>query len=193
MAVLAVAHMGHPILRRVAEPVDPAELATPAFQAFCDDLLVSMQEHDGVGLAAPQVHVSKRVVVCVPDEDIGPMFLINPVITPLSAETETGYEGCLSVPGMRGMVARPVSIRVVALGRDGRRVAFEAHGWAARVVLHECDHLDGVLYVDRADPRSLAFLPEFRKFGPLVPADDDAEEDEDGEEPTESTPADRDE
>ena len=110
------------------------------------------------------------------DPEQGPMFLINPVITPLTGEMAGGYEGCLSVPGLRGKVDRVTSIRVECLDRQGRSVRFEAHGWAARVVQHECDHLDGVLYVDRVDPRSLAFLPEFKRHGPLVPSDDPEDE-----------------
>lgn len=178
MAILKVAHMGHPVLRRVAEPVSMEELATEAFQRFCDDLLESMRDQDGVGLAAPQVHVSKRVVVFQLDEEMEPIFLINPVITPLSEETRSGYEGCLSVPGLRGRVERWRRVRVVALDRAGRNFAFEASDFAARVVQHECDHLDAVLYVDRADPKSLAFLPEFRRYGPPLPSDEDEEEGE---------------
>lgn len=179
MAILKVAHMGHPVLRQVAAPVPPEEIPTPAFQRFCDDLLETMYDQDGVGLAAPQVHVSQRVAVFQLDEETGPIFLVNPVITPLGPEKRSGYEGCLSLPGLRGRVDRFVRIRVVALGRDGRPFAFEAEGWAARVVQHECDHLDAVLYIDRADPKSMAFLPEFRRYGPLVPSDEDDEEDDD--------------
>lgn len=178
MAILKVAHMGHPVLRQIAEPVAAEEIGTEAFQRFCDDLLESMRDQDGVGLAAPQVHVPKRVVVFQLDEEMEPIFLINPVITPLSEETRGGYEGCLSVPGLRGRVDRWRKVRVVALDRAGRPFAFEATDFAARVVQHECDHLDAVLYVDRADPKSLAFLPEFRRYGPLVPSDEDDEEGE---------------
>jgi peptide deformylase len=181
MAILKVAHMGNPILRQIAEAVPVDEIGTPAFQQLCDDLLESMYEHDGAGLAAPQVHVSRRVVVIVLDDEDGPMFLVNPRITPLTTETATAYEGCLSLPNMRGRVARPDRIRVDAYDRDGTKHAFEAAGWAARVVQHECDHLDGVLYIDRADPKSMAFLPEFRRYGPPLPSDDDESEEDDGE------------
>jgi peptide deformylase len=176
MSILKVAHMGHPVLRQVAEPVAPDRFSTAEFQRFCDDLLESMYELDGAGLAAPQVHASLRVVVFELDEEDGPMFLVNPVVTPIGDERAGGYEGCLSVPNMRGRVDRFVAVHVEAHDRHGDLISFEAHGWAARVVQHECDHLDGVLYVDRADPRSLAFLPEYRKYGPLVPAGDDGEE-----------------
>jgi peptide deformylase len=175
MSILKVAHMGHPVLREVAVAVPPERFATPEFQRFCDDLLESMYELDGAGLAAPQVHVSERVVVFELEEEDGPMFLVNPVITPLTEETVGGYEGCLSLPNMRGRVERVTSVRVACRDRHGKPLTFEAHGWAARVVQHECDHLDGVLYIDRADPKSLAFLPEFRRYGPLVPTGDGEE------------------
>jgi peptide deformylase len=181
MAVLHVARMGNPVLREIAQPVPPDSIRSKAFQQFCEDLLESMIEHDGTGLAAPQVHESVRVVVFSIDGG-DPIFLINPVITPLSPETAEGYEGCLSVPNLRGKVQRWSHIRVDALNRAGKSFAFEAHGWPARVVQHECDHLDGVLYVDRADPKSLAFLGEYRRFGPPVPLPEKDREDEDKDE-----------
>lgn len=168
MAILQVARMGNPILRQVAEPVSPERIADPDFQRFCDDLYESMLEHDGLGLAAPQVFCSERVVVIQLDSDEEPMFLVNPEIHPIGEELAEGYEGCLSVPELRGLVSRPNAVRVSALDRHGKSFRFEAHGWAARVVQHECDHLDGVLYVDRAEPRSLAFLKEYRRYGPPI-------------------------
>jgi peptide deformylase len=114
------------------------------------------------------------VVIIVPDEE--PMFLVNPRITPIGEEVVTAYEGCLSLPGMRGRVGRHRQIRVDAWDREGTRFRFEAFDWAARVVQHECDHLDGVLYIDRATPGSMVFLDEFRRFGPPIPSDDDDEE-----------------
>ena len=184
MAILSVAHMGHPILLQVAEPVPLDALLTPHFQRLCDYLIESMHTHDGVGLAAPQVHVSRRVVVFLLDDEDGPMVLVNPVVSALGTAMNTAYEGCLSLPGLRGRVARSTRIRVDARDRTGARFVFEAGGWAARVVQHECDHLDGVLYIDRADPKSMAFLPEFRRYGPPLPSDDDDAE-EDDEEPAE--------
>ncbi len=176
MAILQVARMGHPVLRQLAAIVPSEEVATAEFQRFCDDLLESMYEQDGAGLAAPQVFVSKRVVVFELDEESGPMFVINPVVTPVGSETTTGYEGCLSLPDMRGMVRRFVSVRVSAVDRAGDPLVFVAHDWAARIVQHECDHLDGVLYIDRAEPKSMTFLKEFRRHGPPVKSDDDDEE-----------------
>ncbi len=176
MAILKVAHLGHPCLRKKSRPVSQRELGTHAFQRFCDDLLETMIETDGVGLAAPQVHVNQRVVV-FQLEDGQPTWLVNPVITVVGKDARTGYEGCLSVPGLRGMVSRARVIDVKALDREGKPLAFRAEDYAARVVQHECDHLDAVLYVDRADPRSMAFLPEFRRHGPLVESDEDDEDD----------------
>jgi len=175
--------MGHPALREVAEPVDQEMLESDEFQQFCDDLLETMDEYDGAGLAAPQVHVSLRVVVLTLDSDKGPEFLVNPVVTPLTESTSRTFEGCLSVEGMRGAVDRPNHVRVVALDRDGSPKAYELQGFPAVVVQHECDHLDGVLYIDRVDTKTLAFLREYRKFGPLgEPAefeDEEGLEDED--------------
>lgn len=175
MSVLNVARMGHPVLRRIADPITEEELASPAFQRLCDDLLESMYEYDGAGLAAPQVRVSKRLVVFELDDEDGPIFLVNPVITPLGEEMSEGYEGCLSLPDLRGKVARHNDIRVDCLDRRGRPFAFEAHGWSARVVQHECDHLDGVLYIDKADPKSMTFLKEYRRFGPPIPVEGEEE------------------
>ena len=167
MAIRKVAQIGHPILRRVADPVDPTLLHTVAFQQLCEDLLETMDEYDGAGLAAPQVHVSLRVVVLTLSKARGPEFLVNPVITPLTEETTRTYEGCLSVEGFRAAVDRPKAVRVEALGRDGAPKVYELEGFPAVVVQHECDHLDGVLYVDRAAPRTLSTLREYRRWGPL--------------------------
>lgn len=182
MAILKVAQMGHPILRLVSRPVEPHEILAPGFQRFCDDLLETMDEYDGAGLAAPQVHVPLRVVVLVLDDERGPEYFVNPVITPLAETTRRTWEGCLSVAGMRGLVERPDHVRVVGLDRDGSEKALELEGHPAVVIQHECDHLDGVLYVDRALPRSLAFVEEYRRWGPpdeyreADDADDDGEE-----------------
>jgi peptide deformylase len=182
MAIRKVAQLGHPVLRKVAAEVSPEQIASPDFQRLCDDLLETMHAYEGLGLAAPQIHESLRLLVFQLDEEDGPIFLINPVVKPLTTQTSAGYEGCLSLTNMRGRVERPKSVRVEALDREGTKFAFLAHGWAARVVQHECDHLDGVLYLDRADPRSMAFLPEYRRFGALVPVCPQDPEDEGEEE-----------
>ena len=113
MAILKVARMGNPVLRQPSEPVTPEQIADPAFQAFCDSLLETMHEYDGAGLAAPQVHTLLRVVVLTLQDE--PEFFVNPVIEVLTEEQQLEWEGCLSVPGMRGLVPRPNHIRVSAL------------------------------------------------------------------------------
>jgi peptide deformylase len=173
MAVLKVAHLGHPILRQVAEPVSPEAIRSPEIQRLLDDMLETMEDHDGAGLAAPQVHVSKRVVIYgvrqnprYPDADEIPLTaLINPKITPVGQEQEEDWEGCLSVPDLRGQVPRWTRVRVEAYGRDGKPVKFTAEGFHARVVQHECDHLDGTVYLDRMrSMATLSFLPEFHRY-----------------------------
>jgi peptide deformylase len=167
MAILKVAQMGHPVLRMVAREVTLEEIRAPAFQQFCDDLLDTMIEYDGTGLAAPQVHTSLRVVVLSLDGDREPEFFINPVIDVLTDQTSSMMEGCLSVENMRGRVHRPNKVRIQALDRHGNPKAYELEGFPAVVVQHECDHLDGVLYVDRCDTKTLAFMPEYRRYGPV--------------------------
>ncbi len=126
-----------------------------------------MHEYDGTGLAAPQVHSSLRVAVLSLDGDRDPEFFVNPVITALTDETSSMMEGCLSVEGMRGRVWRPNHIKIEALDRHGNAKAYELTGFPAIVVQHECDHLDGVLYVDRCEPKTLAFIKEYRRYGPV--------------------------
>ncbi|HEY0837868.1 MAG TPA: peptide deformylase [Azospirillum sp.] len=165
MALLKIARMGHPVLRTPAEPVrDPTD---PEIRRFAADMIETMIDAPGVGLAAPQVHNGLRMVVFrVPadragGESVPQTVLINPEVEPLDDETELGWEGCLSVPGMRGLVPRFVRIRYRGVGLDGAPIEREAEGFHARVVQHEVDHLDGVLYIDRMpDLRLLAFNEE---------------------------------
>ena len=173
MAILKVARLGHPVLRQIAEPVSPEAIAAPEIQRLIDDMLETMDEYDGAGLAAPQVHVSRRVVIYgvhhnprYPDaEDVPLTVLVNPKITPATSQIEEDWEGCLSVPEMRGRVPRHTKIKVEAYGRDGKPLRFTADGFHARVVQHECDHLDGTVYLDRMRSlESLSFLPEFQKY-----------------------------
>ncbi len=173
MAILKIARMGHPVLKQRAEEIsDPTD---PKYHRLVADMLETLVDSGGVGLAAPQVHVSERLVLLhVPaarmaderyqdaglDEETGEVpltVLINPVIEPLSDETEEAYEGCLSLPGMMGAVPRYTHIRYSGIGLDGEPFAREAKGFHARVVQHECDHLDGVLYPQR--------IEDMRKFG----------------------------
>ena len=169
--VLHVARMGNPVLRRKAEPVDPARITTPEFQDFVDSMILTMHEYSGIGLAAPQVHVSERVVVFhenagLTDVEGAPLTaLINPEVTPLTDETRAIWEGCLSVPGLRGRVSRPAAIRVTGLDRKGRPVDLELEEFDAVVTQHEFDHLDGILYVDKVDdPTLLVFEEEFDRY-----------------------------
>jgi peptide deformylase len=173
MAVLKVARLGHPVLRQVAEPVSPEAIRSPEIQRLLDDMLETMEDHDGAGLAAPQVHVSKRVVIYgvrqnprYPDaEEIPLTVLINPTITPVGKTEEEDWEGCLSVPDLRGQVPRWTRVRVEAYGRDGAKLRFTVEDFHARVVQHECDHLDGKVYLDRMRSMdTLSFLPEFHRY-----------------------------
>ncbi len=167
MAILRVARAGHPVLRLVAQPLAPEAIATPEFQQFCDDLLETMEDYDGAGLAAPQVHVCVRVVAVELSAQRGAEILVNPVIEPTSQVPTAVWEGCLSLPRLRAAVIRPRAIRLTALDRQGEPVELELEGLSAIIAQHECDHLDGVMFVDRMDSRTLAFLDEYRRFGPL--------------------------
>jgi peptide deformylase len=170
MAILKIARMGHPVLRRAADPIgDPT---APEVARLIEDMLETMLDANGAGLAAPQVHVPKRLVLFhVPrddlDADLPPELtvLINPVLAPLSDETEEDWEGCLSVPGLRGLVPRHRLIRYSGLAPDGSRIDRVAEDFHARVVQHECDHLDGILYPQRMpDLGKLVFQSELRHY-----------------------------
>ncbi len=176
MSILKVARMGHPVLRARATPIDPNDIKTPAIQQLVDDMLETMREYNGVGLAAPQVHVGLRLFVAGfaprpgdeeddPDVRVPLMVLINPEITPLTPEREDDWEGCLSIPDVRGRVPRAREIEVKAYDRRGRRVSIHARGFTARVIQHETDHLDGVLFLDRmASLQTLTFIDEFNRY-----------------------------
>lgn len=173
MSILKVTRLGHPVLRAVTRNLTAKEIRTPAMQKFIDDMVETMKEYDGVGLAADQVHESKQVCVLevadnprYPNKSKVPLtVLINPKITPLSDETEEDWEGCLSIPDLRGRVPRYTSIRVQALDRNGKSLDFEAQGFHARVIQHEYDHLNGKVYLDRMkDFTTLTFLQEFGRY-----------------------------
>lgn len=166
MALLKIARMGHPILNRPADVV--ADPTAPEIHQLVEDMVETMFDASGTGLAAPQVHVPLRVVVFFVDggrdareggsgDDVPLTVLINPEIEPLSDDTEPGWEGCLSVPGLMGEVERFTHIRYKALDLQGNAFEREAQGFHARVVQHECDHLDGILYPYR--------LSNLRRFG----------------------------
>ena len=169
MSILKVARMGHPVLRQKARAFEKHEIKSPAMQRLIDDMLDTMREYSGVGLAAPQVHQSLRLFVAHLDSDgrteSEPRAIINPEIEAVGDLVVDGWEGCLSIPDIRGMVPRAAEIKVTALDRHGKRMEFEARDFAARVVQHETDHLDGVLFFDRMrSMESLTFLEEFSRF-----------------------------
>lgn len=141
---------GHPALRKVAKRVDPKEIADPLFQQLIDDMFATMYDAPGVGLAAPQVNVSKRLFVMdVNDDEHPPAVVINPKLENLEEEIEL-REGCLSVPGMIGEIVRYKRAAVTGLDRYGRKIRIEGEGLLAQCLQHEIDHLNGALYVDRA-------------------------------------------
>lgn len=167
MSILKVARMGHPVLRATARPVKKSEFADARFQQFIDDMIETMHEYSGVGLAAPQVHGDVRVFVALlgEGEDAEATAVVNPAITPIGETTVEGWEGCLSIPDIRGRVARWQRIQVQALDRHGRAMTLEVRDFPARVIQHEADHLDGVLFFDRMKEfRSLTFLDEFSRY-----------------------------
>ena len=173
MSILKVAHLGNPILRTVAAPVPPEGIGAPPIQRLIDDLIETMIEYDGAGLAAPQVHVPQQIAVFqvehnprYPEAESIPLtVLINPVVTPLGQQKEEDWEGCLSVPGLRGKVPRYAAVRIEAYDRAGKKLDYVAKEFHARVAQHECDHLLGKLFVDRMrSMESLTFLPEFERY-----------------------------
>ena len=167
MAMLKVCRMGHPVLRRAARAVERGEIRDPRFQKFLDDMIETMHEYNGVGLAAPQVHEGLRVFVAMLDggEDARASVVINPVITPADDRLVEGWEGCLSIPDVRGRVPRSPAIVVKAFDRQGRVVEIEAADFPARVIQHETDHLDGVLFLDRMRSlASLSYLDEYARY-----------------------------
>jgi peptide deformylase len=173
--------MGHPVLRaRAAEVADPT---APEIKQLVADMIETMEDANGTGLAAPQVHVPLRVVVFkvagiragdLPDDGPVPLtVLVNPVIEPLGPETELGWEACLSVPGLMGAVPRWTHIRYSGTTPEGERIERVAAGFHARVVQHECDHLDGTLYPMRMDDLSLlGFAEEMRRAAPPLAEDE---------------------
>jgi peptide deformylase len=177
MSILKVARMGHPVLRRKAEPVPPGEIKSARIQRLIDDLFETMGEYSGIGLAAPQVHESVRIFVAglrpadeppeelAGDRDMPLMVVINPELTMTGEAVQEGWEGCLSIPDIRGLVPRAQEIRVDAYDRKGRRVQFTARALPARVIQHETDHLDGILFFDRMRSlETLTFMDEYHRF-----------------------------
>jgi peptide deformylase len=171
--ILKVARLGHPVIRMRAQPVAVDKIKAHDFQKLLDDLVETMHEYVGVGLAGPQVHLPLQVAVLqveghprYPDMPSVPLtYLINPSVTVLDSEKIDDFEGCLSIPDMRGRVPRFKKLRVTALGRNGETLDFIAEDFHARVIQHETDHLKGEVYLDRMpDMRTLAHLAEWQRF-----------------------------
>ena len=186
MAILKIARMGHPVLRAPAKPV--ADPAAPEIRRLIVDMTETLADADGRGLAAPQVHVPLRLMIFhAPGgekEDRAdptskpPTVLINPVIEPEGDGASVDWEGCLSVPGMIGLVPRHAAIRYHGIDADGNPVEGRAEGFHARLVQHEFDHLDGILYPQRMPDLSLFGFVEEMRQGPAAHGDEMAEEDD---------------
>jgi peptide deformylase len=171
MSILKVARMGHPVLRAKARALDKRDIREATIQKLIDDMIETMVEYHGVGLAAPQVHEGLRLFVAAldgSDEDEGepePIALINPEITVVGSEVVEDWEGCLSIPEVRGRVPRAREIKVRAYDRRGERIELRAHDFPARVIQHETDHLDGVLFFDRMKTlETLTYLDEYSRY-----------------------------
>ena len=173
MSLLKIARMGHPVLRKRAREIERAELKQLSIQRLIDDMIDTMHEYHGVGLAAPQIHEGVRIFVAAinPDDEeplapeVEPMVFINPVITPVGHDVREDWEGCLSIPDVRGRVPRAHAIKVIAMDRSGGTIEFTSQDFPARVIQHEADHLDGVLFLDRMRSfETLAFMDEYSRY-----------------------------
>ncbi len=163
--------MGHPVLRAKARPLEKAEIKGAVIQKLIDDMIETMTEYHGAGLAAPQVHEGVRLFVAALDagdddeEDAEVIAVINPEITVVGSDVVEDWEGCLSIPDIRGRVPRAREIKVRAFDRTGARIELSAHDFPARVIQHETDHLDGVLFFDRMKSLgSMTFLDEYARY-----------------------------
>ncbi len=187
MAILKIARMGHPVLKRVAQPID--DPGAPEVRRLVDDMLDTLEDAGGTGLAAPQIHVPRRLVLFYVSaervqrvngredgeagedgadeaeitEEVPLTVLINPLVEPLGEDMVTSWEACLSLPDLAGQVPRHKAVRYRGLDLDGQEIVREARGFHARVIQHECDHLDGVLYPQRmTDLSTLTFASELK-------------------------------
>jgi peptide deformylase len=215
MAILKVARLGHPVLRAKAQPVPVPEIGAPRVQQLVDDMFETMREYQGIGLAAPQVHISLRIfvaglrgspsavvmpgassavvmpgassavvmpgassaVVMDDDHEMPLVVIVNPELSLVPGASEEAWEGCLSVPDMRGRVPRAIGVNVRGYDRHGKRIAITARGLPARVIQHEYDHLDGILFFDRMPTlATLTFMDEYQRF--WAKAEHDEEDDE---------------
>jgi peptide deformylase len=173
MSILKVARLGHPVLRNRADPLDPKEITTAETQQLIGDMVETMNEYDGVGLAAVQVHVSRQIAVLevadnprYPGKEKVPLsVLINPTIEPVTQDMEEDWEGCLSINELRGKVPRYTKIKVAGWDREGKQLDFIATDFHARVIQHEWDHLQGKVYLDRMkDLTTLTYLTELSRY-----------------------------
>jgi len=172
MSILKVAQMGHPVLRTKARAIDPVDIKSAVIQKLIDDMMETMTEYHGVGLAAPQIHEGLRLFVAaleMPADDRDapsePVAIINPEVTPIGSDIVEDWEGCLSIPDIRGRVPRAREIKVLGFNRFGERIELRAHDYPARVIQHETDHLDGILFFDRMKSfESLTFLAEYARY-----------------------------
>ena len=161
--------MGHPVLRERARPLEKSDIRGAVVQKLIDDMIDTMHEYHGVGLAGPQVHEGLRLFVALleedPDSKTDATVVINPQIVPNTPAMEEGWEGCLSIPDIRGRVPRHTDITVRALDREGRTLELMLKNFAARVAQHETDHLDGVLFFDRMKSmQTLTYLDEYSRY-----------------------------
>lgn len=171
MAILPIVRLGHPALRRPAEPLALGRLGERPVRRLIDDMIATMRDAEGVGLAAPQVGMAIQLFVYeAVDEDepgggIPLRVVVNPMLEPIPGEMVYDWEGCLSIPDLRGLVPRHPAVRVRGLDRDGGPLDYVAEGFEARIVQHEFDHLNGVVFLDRMrDLQSLAYYDEWEEF-----------------------------
>jgi peptide deformylase len=181
MTARTVIRMGHPNLRKIADEVELAEIKSPEFKALLTDMFDTMKVEGGIGIAAPQINVSKQIALIeLPANnerygtlDSSPLFvIINPKLTIIDSELQGFWEGCLSVPGLRGFVERPKAIQIDFMNEHGEEKQFIAEGFLATVFQHELDHLFGKLYIDRiTDTTKISYSEEFVKFNSIKKED----------------------
>lgn len=172
MATRPILRLGDPLLRSPARALDPAEVGRGEIQDLIDDMVETMRAASGVGIAAPQVGVPFQIFVYERHNEEDPSLgdiplrvVINPMVAPTTHELSYDWEGCLSIPDLRGLVPRQLGVRVRCLDRTGRAVDYIAHGFEARIIQHEFDHLNGVVFLDRMrDLRTLGFSDEWQRF-----------------------------
>ena len=162
MSIRKIATLGHPILRQLAKEVPLEDIPSEYIQSIINDLLDTVHDADGAGLAAPQIYESLQIVVLKLDLDDFEIW-INPKITPQNDDYMMTFEGCLSVPELRGAVVRPEEIHVSYYNEKGQYMERDIVGYSAIVAQHECDHLDGTIYIDKIEPGTLCFLQEYKK------------------------------